>query len=51
MPLRVHVPTEDKMLLDELSLVFEKEEPSSKGFAGEKIGEVRAVLSKLDISE
>ena len=46
-----HLANEDKTLMESLRPMLEEEEDPTKGFAGEKIAEIKSKLNQPDLSE
>jgi len=49
--LQRHLGNEDKSLMEEIRSTLEEEEDPTKGFAGEKIAEIKAKLAEPDLTE
>jgi hypothetical protein len=50
-PLQQHLGQQDKTLMEELKASVEEEEDPTKGFAGEKIAEIKAKLAEPGLTE
>lgn len=50
-PMRGNITGEDKIQLDELGLNFEEGKTPTKGFAGEKIAEIKNIMARPNVSE
>lgn len=50
-PLQQHLGNQDKALLDEIKASVEEDEDPTKGFAGEKIAEIKAKLAEPGLTE
>jgi hypothetical protein len=46
-----YIDEDSKMLMEQLRPIFEEKEDPTKGFAGEKIAEIKAMLEKPDLNE